>query len=68
MFRIYKLVNLTKVTVATHETFDLCKAAVEATGVVAYFEADKDYPGCADFITDYGEIYGIEPEGFKLPA
>lgn len=33
---------------------------------VAFLEADDDHPGCADFITEAGQLYVIEPEGFTL--
>lgn len=33
---------------------------------VAFLDHDDDYPGCADFITEGGALYCIQPEGFTL--
>jgi hypothetical protein len=33
---------------------------------ISHFDHDEDFPGCADFFTEAGTLYCIQPEGFTL--
>ena len=59
-----------KIVFASFASFEEAKSAAYDLFVIAYFEDDTDYPGCADFITSSGALYAIDPapRGAATPA
>lgn len=53
-------------------SFDSYDAFAQALGYAytvlnaQFLQVDKDYPNCADFINTRGQLFKIEPKGFKL--
>jgi len=47
--------------VGQYPSFDAARAAAFDLLPILCFEADDDYPGCADMITEHGSLYVIEP-------
>lgn len=52
--------------VATAPSFADAVELARELFAVAYLEEDADFPGCADFITDAGQLFCIQPEGFTI--
>lgn len=57
---------LIKRKIISFESFEAAERFAREVYDIAYFEADADHPGCADFITKVGTIFAIQPIGFKL--
>lgn len=52
--------------VAQAETFDEAKAKARELFAVVFMHDDHQHEDCADFITEQGAIYAIQPQGFRL--
>lgn len=52
--------------VATAPDFIAAKAKARELFAVAFLDDDEDFTDCADFITEQGTVYSIQPEGFAL--
>lgn len=55
-----------RVIVAEAATFSQAKEKARELYDVAFMDDDDDHDDCADFITHQGEIYAIQPKGFRL--
>lgn len=58
--------TLRRVVVARAPTFAEAKAKAHELFAVAFMDDDADHAGCADFITEEGGVYAIQPRGFRL--
>lgn len=48
------------------ESFEHAKIWARNNMRIAFMEDDADHVGCADILTNWGEVYCIQPVGFKL--
>lgn len=67
MFQISSSTCYSKTTVKTFATFIEAQEYAQNQMKATCFEVDEDYENCADFIAA-GEVYSIEPIGFKVAA
>lgn len=67
MFNISTSTCYSKSTVKSFDTFADAEAYAKTEMEAACFDTDPDHEGCADFLAA-GEIYSIEPDGFKVAA
>jgi hypothetical protein len=66
-YAIFSFTAYNKTLVATLETFAEAEIYAVETMKAEFFEEDADHPGCADFFAR-GEVYSLQPVGFKLVA
>jgi hypothetical protein len=52
--------------VADAPTFEDAEQLARERWEVLAFELDADYSDCADFFTASGEVFAIQPQGFRL--
>jgi hypothetical protein len=55
-----------RVVVAKADDFAEAKDKARELFDVAFMDDDDDHADCADFITQQGAIYAIQPRGFSL--